>query len=78
MLESQHAPILCIEYIKGMTREKGVAEDIFDFVKSINRYSICRLKRTKFMLSKLIEVQKEELSDADNIFCFPPTADREI
>jgi FkbM family methyltransferase len=73
LLESQHAPILCIEYVKAMAREKGSAEDIFDFVKSINDYSIYKLSRTKSIPSTLIEVQKEDLLGPDNIFCFPST-----
>lgn len=74
LLQSSHAPILCIEYIKEMPREKGVAEDICDFVKSVNRYSVYKLKKSSFMPSKLIEVQnKDELPDHDNIFCFPLT-----
>jgi FkbM family methyltransferase len=73
LLQSLNAPTLCIEYVKQMSRKRGNAEDIYDFVKSINNYSVYKLKRTSFMPSKLILIQKEGLPDHDNIFCFPHT-----
>jgi FkbM family methyltransferase len=74
LLQSVNAPILCIEYVKEMPRKLGVAEDIYDFVKSKNKYSICKLEKTKFQPSRLIEIQsRKELPDHDNIFCFPNT-----
>ncbi len=71
LLQSTNAPILCIEYVKEMPRKRGVTEDIYDFVREINKYSFYKLKRTSFMPSRLIETRKEELPDHDNIFCFP-------
>jgi FkbM family methyltransferase len=73
MLRS-YSPILCIEYVREMNREKGSSEDIFDFINSLEKYSIYRLEKNKFFPSKIIKlpIRKTYLSMTIS-FVFPLT-----
>ena len=72
MLQSEWAPIICIEYSKIQSSDEQLL-DIYSYILSINDYVVYKLKRGKGMQSKLIKItNSSELPYHDNIFCFLP------
>ncbi len=73
LLARSVAPILCVEYSR-LSHKDTHTEDIYDFLGSINKYRIFKLKKTKEWISKLVEINNRTgLPDHDNLFCFLPS-----
>lgn len=82
LLQSEQAPIICIEYSK-LNEHVGAVDDVYDFLVSINQYRIFRFVQWKEKISPLREVlDKDDMPEHDNVFCFLPShlehADRSI
>jgi FkbM family methyltransferase len=71
LLSGKNAPVLCLEYSRNHQPGKTGREDVYQFIKRVNRYRIFKLKYGKETHSPLVEVrQASELPVHDNIFCF--------
>jgi FkbM family methyltransferase len=72
LLQTNNAPILCIEYSKHVEHVTDVG-DIYDFITFINQYRIFKFVLWKEKVCQLTEVfSKEEMPLHDNVFCFLP------
>jgi FkbM family methyltransferase len=71
LLEGSQAPMLCLEYSRLHPQSRGTTRDIYTFIKSVNDYSLYRLKKGKGVPSELVRISREqELPDHDDVFCF--------
>lgn len=71
LLNSSHAPVLCIEFSNLHPTYGGDVRDIYNFIKSANDYSFFKLKYGKGVPSKLVKIFNEnDLPFHDNVFCF--------
>ena len=72
LLSRPEAPILIVECSRRRVN-KGSPEEIFEFIKSVNRYLIYRPAKNKGTVSALIEIKTVgDLPYHDNLFCCPP------
>jgi FkbM family methyltransferase len=72
LLSSDRAPVICVEYSNDVEHVTE-AGDIYDFIKSINKYRVFKFTVWKGEICKLQEVfNKVDLPQHDNIFCFLP------
>jgi len=70
-LSSPKAPIICIEYSFDFIDKNNCSEDIFDFIKVLNKYSYYQLIKTSHTISKLKPIRsKSDLNKHDNLYCF--------
>ena len=73
LLESDKAPILCVEYNTTQPMDGGSTMDLYRYILSVNNYRIFKLLKGKQHPSALIPVESEEfLPENDNLFCFLP------
>ena len=73
LLRSAAAPIICIEYSELVATDSGRRVDIYDYILSLNSYSIYKLEHGKGTPSKLVKVSEAGgLPHHDNLFCFLP------
>jgi FkbM family methyltransferase len=69
LLAGKNAPIVCIEYMEGLVKNKG--DNAFSYLRKINNYRFYQLSQGKNLISKLIPVENmSEFKNDDNIFCF--------
>lgn len=68
LLSSDNPPALCVEYVRKLQKQSN---DLYDFIKQINKYRIFQLTRTNNTISPLTEIKSsEQLVDFNNMFCF--------
>jgi FkbM family methyltransferase len=73
LLSGVAAPAIILECCLVRDNSCYTAQELFDFITTINAYKIYKLKKGKTRISGLIPVNKpEELPHDDNIFCFLP------
>jgi len=71
LLNSSHAPALCVEFSNLHPTHGGRVRDIYNFIKSANDYSFFKLKYGKGVPSGLVKISNEkDLPVHDNVFCF--------
>ena len=68
LLKSSEAPILIIEYNTFIPQSSGKTNDIYNFISTINNYSIYKFHIQKRRLYKIYK--EEELPKFCNLFCF--------
>ncbi len=72
LFRSQEAPILCLEY-STLYPTQGDLVELYEFIISINNYTVYKLERGKERISRLIKVlNANQLPQHDNLFCFRP------
>ncbi len=70
LLASPNPPILCVEYDKTRLANNP-SLDVYQYIHSVNRYSVFKLRRGKESISRLVRVRDAaELPAHDNLFCF--------
>lgn len=68
LLSSDNPPALCVEYVSKLQKRNN---DLYDFIKQVNKYRIFQLTGTNNTISPLIEIEStEQLVDFNNMFCF--------
>jgi FkbM family methyltransferase len=79
LLSGKNAPILCIEYSTSYSPRRETLLDVYDFIRSINKYEIFKLRHGKETISRLTKINDPgDLPQHDNIFCFLPEHQEEI
>jgi len=73
LLSATDAPALCVEYSRSYSPRSELLLDLYDFITSINRYQVFKLRFGKETISPLVPVRsRSDLPRHDNIFCFLP------
>jgi len=74
LLSSLYAPIICIEYgSEDHAITTSQLLEIYEYILTINEYSLYKLANGKSRISKLVRINNDEdLPHYDNIFCFLP------
>jgi FkbM family methyltransferase len=73
LLNGNNAPALIVECSNERENFGYTSEDLFNFIRTVNRYRIFKLKRGKRYISQLVEIQSAtDLPEHDNLFCMLP------
>lgn len=73
LLSGRDAPVLCVECSDVIPDSGHGPADVFGLIRSLNAYSLFRLRRGKESATRLVRIgDLGDLPHHDNVFCFLP------